>query len=123
VTEERRYTVEEAEDMLPEIRERLARIRDARQELFRSGEVIKEHVASDGGGFSRPEYWEALKTLRTDVTELLERDIILRDPETGLIDFPAERDGSRILLCWRLGEEHVAYWHEPEAGFAGRRPL
>jgi hypothetical protein len=123
VTEERRYTVAEAEALLPEIRERLTRIRDARQELFRSSEVIKERVAADGGGFSRPEYWNALETLRVDVTELLERDIILRDPETGLIDFPAERDGRRILLCWRLGEDHVAHWHEPEAGFAGRRPL
>jgi hypothetical protein len=120
---ERRYTVEEAETLLPELRERLERIRRARQEIFRSSVVIKEHVASDGGGFARPEYWDALETLRADLTELLERDIILRDPETGLIDFPAERDGTRILLCWRLGEDHVAHWHDPEAGFAGRRKL
>ena len=117
------YTVEEAEALLPELRERLERIRGARQEIFRSSVVIKEHVASDGGGFARPEYWDALETLRSDVRDLLERDIILRDPETGLIDFPAERDGDRILLCWRLGEEHVAHWHGPEAGFAGRRDL
>jgi hypothetical protein len=123
VTDERRYTVEEAEAALPELRERLARIRDARQELFRSSEVIKEHVAADGGGYSRPEYWGALDTLRDEVTQLSERDIILRDAETGLIDFPAEREGRRILLCWRLGEDHVTHWHDPEAGFAGRRPL
>ena len=121
--DERRYTVEEAEALLPELRERLERIQAARQEIFRSSEVIKEHVASDGGGSARPEYWDALESLRADVIDLLERDIILRDPETGLIDFPAERDGRRILLCWRLGEDHVAYWHDPEAGFAGRKRL
>jgi hypothetical protein len=120
---ERRYTLEEAEATLPELRERLERIRRARQEIFHSGALIKEHVASDGGGFARPEYWDALETLRSDVTEILERDIILRDPETGLIDFPSERDGTRILLCWRLGEDHVAHWHDPDAGFAGRRQL
>ena len=120
---ERVYSVEEAEATLPEVRERLERIQRARQEIFRSSAVIKEHVASDGGGFARPEYWDALETLRSDVTELLERDIILRDPETGLIDFPSEREGRRILLCWRLGEDHVAHWHEPNAGFAGRRTL
>ena len=120
---ERLYSVEEAEATLPEVRERLERIQRARQEIFRSSAVIKEHVASDGGGFARPEYWDALETLRSDVTELLQRDIILRDPETGLIDFPSEREGRRILLCWRLGEDHVAHWHEPNAGFAGRRKL
>jgi hypothetical protein len=120
---ERRYSLEEAEATLPELRERLERIQRARQEVLRSSVAIKQHVASDGGGFARPEYWEALETLRTNVTELLERDIILRDPETGLIDFPSEREGRRILLCWRLGEDHVSHWHEPEAGFAGRRKL
>lgn len=120
---ERLYSVEEAEATLPEVRERVERIQRARQEIFRSSAVIKEHVASDGGGFARPEYWDALETLRSDVTELLQRDIILRDPETGLIDFPSEREGRRILLCWRLGEDHVAHWHEPNAGFAGRRKL
>jgi hypothetical protein len=120
---ERVYSVEEAEATLPEVRDRLERIQRARQEIFRSSAVIKEHVSSDGGGFARPEYWDALETLRSDVTELLQRDIILRDPETGLIDFPSEREGRRMLLCWRLGEDHVAHWHEPNAGFAGRRKL
>jgi hypothetical protein len=120
---ERVYTVEEAEATLPDVRERLERIQRARQEIFHSSAVIKQHVASDGGGFARPEYWDALETLRSDVTDLLERDIILRDPETGLIDFPSEREGKRILLCWRLGEDHVAHWHDPNAGFAGRKKL
>jgi len=48
---------------------------------------------------------------------------IVKDPDTGLVDFPAVREGEEILLCWQLGEEQVAHWHGLEEGFAGRRPL
>jgi hypothetical protein len=49
--------------------------------------------------------------------------VSLKDRQMGLIDFPGERDGRRVWLCWRLGEPAVRYWHELEAGFAGRQPL
>ena len=54
---------------------------------------------------------------------LAEQGILLRDPDTGLVDFPAERDGRRVFLCWRLGEDHVAWFHEEQSGFSGRKPL
>ena len=47
----------------------------------------------------------------------------LQDLELGLVDFPAEREGETVLLCWRVGEEEIGYWHGLEEGFAGRRPL
>jgi len=49
--------------------------------------------------------------------------VILRDPETGLIDFPSRLGDREVLLCWRLGEHAVAFWHGPETGFSGRKPL
>jgi hypothetical protein len=49
--------------------------------------------------------------------------IELKDPRLGLVDFPGELNGRRILLCWRLGEPEVQYWHEADAGYAGRQPL
>jgi len=56
--------------------------------------------------------------------ELQEKGIVLRDPDRGLIDFPAKHPGGReVLLCWQLGEEDLSWWHLPEDGFAGRRPL
>jgi hypothetical protein len=56
--------------------------------------------------------------------ELREQGIVLRDPDRGLIDFPAVHPGGReILLCWQLGEDDLGWWHLPEDGFAGRRPL
>ncbi len=121
--EERVYTVEEANAVLPDLRGRLERIRVSRRVVLKAGERIREAVAVDGGGQAGKDYWEALAALRRDVTFLAEQDILLRDPEIGLIDFPGEVDGQPAFLCWRLGEERVSHWHPPDAGFAGRRPL
>jgi hypothetical protein len=121
---DRTYTIEEANAMLPELRERLARLRDARQVMLRHAEVIRDRVDEDGGGaHPGPAYVEATSTVRREVERLAEEQIVLRDPETGLVDFPSERDGERVWLCWLLGEERVAHWHPLDAGFAGRRPL
>jgi Uncharacterized conserved protein (DUF2203) len=58
------------------------------------------------------------------LAELDENGIVLRDPDRGLIDFPASHPSGRdVLLCWQLGEDDLAWWHLPEDGFAGRRPL
>lgn len=57
------------------------------------------------------------------VDELAQLGVELKDPMTGLLDFRASRGGTEVYLCWRLGEESVAHWHELEAGFAGRRPI
>lgn len=119
----RRYTVEDANAELPELRERLAGVRAARQALLGASERIRTRVASDGGGVEGRDAFESARTLRRHVIWLAERDILLRDPETGLVDFPAEREERDVYLCWRLGEDDVAWWHELDAGFAGRRPL
>ena len=55
--------------------------------------------------------------------ELEALDIQLKDRRIGLVDFPTELDGRRVLLCWRLGEPSVQYWHDEDAGYAGRQPL
>ncbi|HLB61740.1 MAG TPA: DUF2203 domain-containing protein [Actinomycetota bacterium] len=120
---ERTYSVDEANAMLSELEEILPAIREARQVVLRAGERIKEMVASDGGGHEGTEYWNAIRTLRGHVEHLAELGILLRDPETGLVDFPGELDGRRVYLCWRLGETRVGHWHDLESGFAGRRPL
>jgi hypothetical protein len=117
------YTVEEANALLPELRSSLARIREARQVVLRGGERIRRSAPLNGGGTVGATYWAALQTLRREVEGLNARGIVLRDPEGGLVDFPARRDGREVFLCWRLDEDRVGYWHGPETGFAGRRPL
>ncbi len=57
------------------------------------------------------------------LAELEEEGIVLRDPDRGLIDFTALHNGREVLLCWQLGEDELGWWHLPEDGFAGRRPL
>lgn len=121
---ERAYSVEEADALLPELRERLVKIRDARQVLLREAELVRERVVADGGGADAGrEYWESTALLRSELERLAKQEILLRDPETGLVDFPAEREGERVYLCWLLGEERVAHWHPLDTGFSGRRPL
>ena len=123
MTEDRLYTLEEANAELPDLRERLPRLRIARDGLIAASERIKEAVASDGGGVAEAGWFTHQQTLKTELEHLAERGILLRDPEVGLIDFPAERDGRRVYLCWRLGEDQVAWYHEENAGFGSRKPL
>ena len=124
MADERRYSVEEADALLPELRERLERIRRARQAMLREAELVREKVVEDGGGaHAGREYWESTATLRAEIERLALDGILLRDPETGLVDFPAMRNGEPVYLCWRLGEERVGHWHPLDTGFSGRRPL
>jgi hypothetical protein len=120
---EREFTVDEANALLPTIVESLERIRAARQVVLDGGERIRRNAPTNGGGREGKEYWEALATLRRDVESLNAQGIILRDPESGLIDFPSRREDRQVFLCWQLGEERVAFWHGPEGGFSGRRPI
>ncbi len=120
---ERTFTADEANAELEYLRATLPRVRQARQELIDASRRISEAVAVDGGGVAEPAWFRAQASLKADVTELADRGILLRDPETGLVDFPAEREGRTVYLCWRLGEDDVAFFHEEQSGFSGRRPL
>jgi hypothetical protein len=120
---ERRFTLEEAEAALTDLRPRLERLRDARRLVLSAGERIRKRASRNGGGAEGSAYWEAIRTLRAETEYLAEAGIMLRDAETGLVDFPSERDGETILLCWRLDEDHIGWWHRPETGFPGRQPL
>jgi hypothetical protein len=123
MSDERRFTVDEANAEVVGLQERLPRLREARRALIEASERITAAVASDGGGVAGTEWFSAQQTLKVELEYLAERGILLRDPETGLVDFPAEHEGRRVLLCWRLGESDVAWYHEEHAGFSGRKPL
>ena len=120
---ERLYTLDEARAMLPELRERLPRLREARRALIEASRRIGDAVAADGGGVSGGDWFGAQQSLKAELTRLAEQGILLRDPESGLVDFPSERDGRPVLLCWRLGEDDVAFYHEADVGYSSRKPL
>jgi len=120
---ERVYTPREANDGLPDLRRRLERIGAARQTILDAAERIRGQVVADGGGHEGKDHWEATAALKAEIEDLAARGILLRDPQAGLVDFPGEREGRPVYLCWRLGEDAVSFWHEVDSGFAGRKPL
>jgi hypothetical protein len=121
----RHYSLEEANAALPRVGELLRTLRAASERLGDSEarEALGEAAPGNGGGEPGRTVSEAFIELREAMTELREGEIVLRDVGRGLVDFPALREGEEIYLCWEEGEPVIAFWHEPEAGFAGRRPL
>jgi hypothetical protein len=122
---ERHYSLDEANASLPGVAELLERLRAARERLSdtEAREALSEAGPTNGGGEPGRTVSEAFLALRDGLVELRAREVVLRDLERGLVDFPALRDGREIYLCWEEGEEEIAFWHEPDTGFAGRKPL
>lgn len=123
MNDERMFTVDEANAELDHLRALLPAIREARHGLIAASERIDQAVAADGGGVAVPEWFEHQRALKAGIEELAARGILLRDPEIGLVDFPAERDGERVYLCWRLGEDEVGHYHGERGGYSRRKPL
>jgi hypothetical protein len=122
---ERHYTREEATASLAQVAELLETMRDARERLTDTDvrEALAEAAPTNGGGLPGRHVSEAFLRLRDAAGRLREMEVVLRDLDRGLVDFPALREGHEIYLCWQEGEPEIGFWHEPEAGFAGRRPL
>lgn len=127
VLHERHFTLEQANAVRGWVAERVRWIREAQARLIALGERGRAAIATldpaDGGSYPGREVARSLVELSRATGELEAVGVILRDVERGLIDFPAIRDGEEVYLCWLLDESEVAFWHEPGAGFAGRRPL
>jgi hypothetical protein len=119
----RHYSLEEATALLPRVAELLATMRDARDRLGDSAARAALAEASNGGGEPGRVVSGGFLELRESMLEFRERQIVLRDLDRGLVDFPAMRGDREIYLCWEEGEPEIAFWHGPEDGFAGRRPL
>lgn len=121
------FSVDEANAMLPEIAPKLEAIRKlyAKINSMRDDARLAAAGSEFGGGMrGGTSYVNALYKVGKLTTEIHEAGVELKDYERGLIDFPSMRGERVILLCWQLGEgDEIAWWHEPEAGFAGRQPL
>jgi hypothetical protein len=116
------WTLEEATAALPEVRAMVQRMRA----LVADGSPTDHPAGSAGvsGNGQGPAVQRDRPELRQVLDELNDLGIMVRDPERGLIDFPAATaDGRTYLLCWLDGEDAIEWWHWPEDGFAGRTPL
>jgi len=127
----RRFTLQEAESLLPRLSGLLAEIqaRNADYETFRQ-RVEALRLKMKGNGHMRTDLKEAQAGLERSAEEvnrlaqaLQETGCELKDIDQGLVDFRREMDGREVYLCWKLGETSIAWWHELDTGFPGRRPL
>ena len=129
----RHFTPDEANAALAEVRplvERMVEARRAHAAALERQEELEGHIRGNGGGIPPATLAEAAaevdaegRKLTRIVDELGELGVQVKDVDEGLVDFPALRGGETVLLCWKLGEDEIGYWHGLEDGFAGRRPL
>jgi hypothetical protein len=122
------FTVEEANSLLPTVRGILNRIRRCHRKLSKHRAVAKSaaQAAERGGGgvASGVQYAEILMQLTGMISELEALGVQIKDFDRGLVDFPSLREGRVVLLCWQMGEgDQLEWWHDVDAGFAGRTPL
>lgn len=121
----RHYTREEASALLPEIRAWLARLRQLQPVLEKQQRGLQALLSRghDLGGARVTEFLRTLADAQNVLVEFARRQIQLKDLDRGLVDFPAIVAGREVFLCWEEGEPAVEYWHDLDAGYAGRSPL
>ena len=127
----RQFTLDEARRLLPRLRELMATAQARHRELAK----VQEQLAAAlqvvrGNGHSAAEVQQAqagavraLRRLNHAVEPIHDLGCEVKDVEMGLLDFRSLRDGREVYLCWKVGEETIAFWHELDTGFAGRQPL
>ncbi|MGH7910383.1 MAG: DUF2203 domain-containing protein [Candidatus Dormibacteraceae bacterium] len=130
----RTFSVEQANVALAEVRplaertvELSRRLPELHEELrirsYRAGRPGGTGSDVEGVELAADELRQAETDLEAALHALVAQGVELKDAMVGVVDFPSERDGEPIELCWRLGEDRIAHWHPLDGGFRGRRPL
>lgn len=124
------FTIDEANRTLPLVRRIVS---DAVRDYWRWQEKVRRYEeVSASRKLDQPdeeaeqlerETLQLAQDIEGYVAEIRQLGVEMKGLDTGLVDFPAEVDGRQVLLCWQLGEDSVRFWHEPDAGFAGRQPV
>ena len=126
------YTVREANARLPALTRLLQEMQALGHQLAEiegRGVAVKEKIKSNGDHNPSEDVMLAQsersieEALQLAISQLAEWNIQLKDLQRGLVDFPARLEGRTVFLCWELGEEEVAFWHEIDTGFGGRLPI
>jgi len=128
------FTLSEAQTLLPVLEALLLKARAAGAragELEREMQQLSQRIFMSGGmhvdvsaaARRRAEREKSMKEAEDTLAEIDEIGVQVKDLEKGLLDFPCLMDGQTVLLCWKLGEKEIGFWHTTDAGFAGRQPL
>lgn len=120
------FSLEKANEVLVEIRPMIAELLELRGEILEKQPQawpVIEKSAGNGGGKIASDLVRSFNRIDVLVRAITATGAILKDVNSGLVDFLAVRDGREVYLCWRFGEPEIQYWHDIEAGFAGRQPI
>jgi hypothetical protein len=122
----RYFTLQEANETLNLIRPLMDEVQRIRQDILQNQPeawpAIEKSVGN-GGNRALSNMVQDFEKLETLVHQIQDMDVLIKDINLGLLDFPALKDGREVYLCWQHGEGDIAFWHEIEAGFAGRQPI
>jgi hypothetical protein len=124
----------EAEELLPTIAPWLEEARSQKEKIesFKNELAqVASRIMVMGGIFppladlmrKKTEHDAAAESLVEVVNRIQGTGVLVKDLDTGLVDFPSMLDGEEIYLCWKLGEDHIAFWHGVDEGFSGRKPI
>jgi hypothetical protein len=120
------FTLQEANSLIPRLRPLIKSVVKTRAALLNINDEIQKarNNAKLGGGSAwGAEYLSLLSSFTNAIRDIEEMGVLVKDFHTGLCDFPHLREGRIIYLCWKMDEDEIRYWHEIEAGFAGRQPI
>ena len=120
------FTLQEANEALVSIRPWMDEIQNIRSEILKHQPEIWSVMEKSAGNGGNPTLSRMVKTFdRLDalIHSIQDLGAIIKDINTGLLDFPALKDGREVYLCWQYGEGDIAFWHEIEDGFAGRQSI
>ena len=130
---QRYFTLSEANELLQQVRplaESLVEHRRGMREAAERRARLTARIAGNGGdldpqepGELDEEFDRESQAVAQATVGLQRLGVLVKDLDTGLVDFPARHDGEDVLLCWQLGEDEIAFWHGVDEGFAGRKPL
>jgi len=123
---QRYFSLQEANEALKIIRPLMGEVQAIRQKILKNQPEAWpaiEKSAGNGGNRALSNMVHDFEKFDTLIHRIQDTDVLIKDINLGLLDFPALKDGREVYLCWQYGEEDIAFWHEVEAGYAGRQPI
>lgn len=123
---ERLFTLEQANRLLDTLRPVVDQLVQARDEIGALRPDLAgglQKAMSNGGSLATGRLMTLLQRIRSLVDRIQAEGVLVKDIDQGLLDFPARHQGRVVFLCWKHGEGQIEYWHDLEAGFAGRQRL
>lgn len=120
---ERVFSEHEANELLPQLTDLLTRLQEGLHQAVAASGAPRQSASSNGSAAAALAASDSEREVGGVLAEIEALGVIVRDAETGLVDFAANRGDQAIYLCWRLGEERIGYWHPRDTGFMGRQPL